>query len=71
MRPIAADAKEALQAAIPGKERVVAEGRELYMTFPDGIGTSKAAPLVDRMLGVKGTARNWNTVLKLAQLVSA
>ena len=62
---------KALQAAIKGKERVFANGRELYMTFPDGIGTSKAAPLVDRMLGAKGTARNWNTVLKLARLVAA
>jgi uncharacterized protein (DUF1697 family) len=61
----------ALQAAISGKERVHADGRHLYMTFPDGIGSSKAAPLVDRMLGAKGTARNWNTVLKLAQLASA
>ncbi len=61
---------KALQAAIAGKERVHADGRQLYMTFPDGIGNSKAAPLVDRMLGAKGTARNWNTVLKLAQLTS-
>ena len=62
---------KALREAITGDERVHADGRQLYMTFPNGIGTSKAAPLVDRMLGAKGTARNWNTVLKLAQLVSA
>lgn len=61
---------KALQSAITGKERVHADGRQLYMTFPDGIGDSKAAPLVDRILGVKGTARNWNTVLKLARLAS-
>lgn len=56
----------ALQAAIAGRELLRADGRHLYMTFPDGIGNSKAAPLVDRLLGVRGTARNWNTVLKLA-----
>jgi uncharacterized protein (DUF1697 family) len=61
---------KALQAAITGKERVHADGRQLYMTFPDGIGRSKAVPLVDRMLGAKGTARNWNTALKLAALVA-
>ena len=69
--PIDKACVKALQAAITGNERVFADGRELYMTFPDGIGTSKAAPLVDRILGAKGTARNWNTVLKLARLVAA
>ena len=59
---------KALQAAIPGRERVAADGRQLYMTFPDGIGRSKAPMLVDRTLGVRGTARNWNTVMKLAAL---
>jgi len=59
-----------LQAAITGPEIARADGRQLYMTFPDGIGSSKAAVLVDKMLGVRGTARNWNTVMKLAALVS-
>lgn len=58
-----------LQTAITGPERVRSDGRQLYMTFPDGIGTSKAALLVDKMLGARGTARNWNTVTKLAALV--
>lgn len=58
-----------LQAAITGPERVRSEGRQLYMTFPDGIGTSKAVLLVDKILGARGTARNWNTVTKLAALV--
>jgi uncharacterized protein (DUF1697 family) len=58
-----------LQSAITGPERVRSEGRHLYMTFPDGIGRSKAPLLVDRILGARGTARNWNTVLKLAALV--
>ena len=60
---------KALQAAIPGRELVHARGRELYMTYPDGVGTSKAPVLVGRMLGAGGTARNWNTVRKLAALV--
>ena len=60
---------KALQAAITGPELVQARGRELYMTFPDGVGTSKAPILVGKMLGAGGTARNWNTVRKLAALV--
>jgi uncharacterized protein (DUF1697 family) len=59
---------KALQAAITGRERLHADGRHLYMVFPDGVGRSKAAPLVDRKLAARGTARNWNTVLKLAAL---
>lgn len=58
-----------LQAAISGPELVRAEGRQLYMTFPEGIGRSKAPMLVDKILGARGTARNWNTVTKIAALV--
>ena len=44
-----------------------ANGRELYIVYPDGIGRSKLTnQLIERMLGTRGTARNWNTVLKLA-----
>jgi len=60
---------KALQAAITGPEIVHAAGRELFMTFPDGIGTSKAPVLMGKMLDGGGTARNWNTVTKLAALV--
>jgi len=60
---------EALQAAITGPELVRCSGRHLYMTFPAGIGASKAPILVDRTLGARGTARNWNTVTKLAALI--
>ena len=59
---------KALQAAITGPETLRADGRHLYMVFPDGMGNSKAAALVDKKLGARGTARNWNTVQKLAAL---
>ena len=58
-----------LQSAISGPEKVRCVGRHLYMTFPEGIGNSKAALLVDKTLRIKGTARNWNTVTKIAALV--
>ena len=61
---------KALQAAITGPELLSADGRHLYMVYPDGMGSSKAAPLVERKLAARGTARNWNTVLKLAALTS-
>jgi len=57
----------ALQQAIPGRERAVVAGRQAYLYYPDGIGDSRLTPaLLDRTLGTRGTARNWNTVLKLA-----
>ena len=68
--PIAKADVEILRGAISGRETVEARGRELYVVFPDGIGESmldrdwkrtKRAPV--------GTARNWNTVLKLAEMV--
>jgi uncharacterized protein (DUF1697 family) len=44
-------------------------GRELYLWLPDGIqGTPLASWKWDRLLARPGTARNWNTVLRLAEL---
>lgn len=59
---------KAAQAAIVGPERLHADGRHLYMVFPEGMGRSKAAVVVGKVLGPVGTARNWNTVQKLAAL---
>lgn len=59
----------ALQAAIKGPELVRPDGKHLYVAYPTGIGTSKlTGTLIERKLGVRGTARNWNTVLKIAAL---
>jgi len=39
-----------------------------YLYAPDGIGRSKLAANAERMLGVPATARNWRTVLKVADM---
>jgi uncharacterized protein (DUF1697 family) len=40
--------------------------------LPNGLGRSKLAQaLTERHLGVVGTARNWRTVIKLAELSAA
>jgi uncharacterized protein (DUF1697 family) len=55
-----------LQDSIAGPERVAAEGRHLYIHYADGIGRSKLTTArIEKALGTRGTARNWNTVLKL------
>ena len=64
------DAPETLAAAYHGPEQVrLAEGHA-YIVYPDGLGRSKLTPaLLGRHLG-QGTARNWNTVLKLDQMLN-
>jgi uncharacterized protein (DUF1697 family) len=57
----------ALRAAIVGREVVASGSRHLYAVYPDGAGTSRlTAAVIDSKLGTRCTARNWNTVLKLA-----
>ena len=69
-KPDAAGLRE-LQAWIPGRETIEAVGRELYIAYPDGIGTSKlTGAVVERRIKTRGTARNWNTVTKLAALLA-
>lgn len=60
----------ALEQAIKGREVVRVLGRHAYFVYPDGIGGSRlTTALIEKKLGARGTARNWNTVLKLGALV--
>jgi uncharacterized protein (DUF1697 family) len=65
-------ALEALRAAIKGPELAELAGRDAYLVYPDGIGRSKLTiSVVEKALGVRGTARNWNTVVKIAELLAS
>ncbi len=67
--PLAAGVEKKLADAITGPERMKAKGRTLYVDFPDGQGRSKLGPDWNKTkLSPLCTARNWNTVLKLAEL---
>lgn len=58
----------ALKKAIVGREYFAADARSLYAYFPDGFADSKfTTVLIDRTLSTTSTARNWNTVLKIAK----
>lgn len=60
---------ERIAAVRAEPERLVAIGRELYTWHPDGIGRSKLwAKLAGTGLGVRATARNWNTVCTLRDM---
>ncbi len=62
---------ESLRDGYRGPEKIHVAGREAYVIYPDGQGKSKLTnALIERKLGVAGTARNWNTVLKLAALAA-
>jgi uncharacterized protein (DUF1697 family) len=66
-----AGAVEALMARAAAGERLVLKGKVLYLHTPEAFGRSKLPPLIDRLLGVATTGRNWNTVLKLGELAEA
>ncbi|MGE0803511.1 MAG: DUF1697 domain-containing protein [Lautropia sp.] len=63
------DAKvEALRAFATDGERIAVVGKAAYLHTPGGFGRSELAARFDKGIGVPNTARNWNTVLKLAEL---
>lgn len=63
------DGKPAKNLDWPGPEEIHLDGEHLYLYYPNGAGRSKLTnALLEKRLGVSGTARNWNTVLKLAAL---
>lgn len=52
----------------PGVETVALGDRCAYLVYPDGVGRSKLTiTVLEKAFGVRGTARNWNTAIKLAE----
>jgi uncharacterized protein (DUF1697 family) len=52
----------------PG-DRFEVAGREIYLSLANGAGRTKLTlDWLERRLGVAGTQRNWNTLLKLVEL---
>ena len=68
---LSAESQAALLALKPQPEELRLNGREVYVYFPDGMGSSKFTPILSRTLKNKGTARNWNSVLKLLEMAEA
>lgn len=66
--PPPADRFSDLRAAHDGPEELVLQGRELYIHYPEGSGRSRlTGSSIEKALDRPGTARNWNTVLKIAE----
>ncbi len=66
------DAARRVAAAYQGVEEIRIAGENAYVTYPNGIGKSKLTnALLEKHLGVAGTARNWNTLTKLLAMTQA
>jgi uncharacterized protein (DUF1697 family) len=70
--PPAAGAETAIEARAAAGERVRRAGDALWFHYPEGAGASKLTPaLIDRCVGSPATARNYNTVVKLAEMLDS
>lgn len=53
-------------------DRLQADGREIYLAYPNGLGRSKLNhSLLERRLGVSATSRNWRTVTNLVGIIDS
>jgi uncharacterized protein (DUF1697 family) len=59
---------EGLDAARAEGERWALRGKVFYLHTPAGYGRSKLAAKAERALGVRATARNWRSVLRILEL---
>jgi uncharacterized protein (DUF1697 family) len=66
------EAVHAIPREGPTGEQLHIVGKHLFTYFPQGMGQSKLNfAALDRTLATPGTARNWNTVLKLLSMADA
>lgn len=63
-------AQDNLRKAYDGPEEISFIGQEMYIYYPNGIGRSKlSGNFIERKLKTVCTARNWNTILRLQQML--
>jgi uncharacterized protein (DUF1697 family) len=67
-KPAAEEVTRLRGFAVAG-EGIEVVGNVAYLHTPDGFGRSKLGEKFDKGIGVVNSARNWNTVLKLMELV--
>ena len=63
-------AQDYLRKSYGGPEEIYIIGKEMYIYYPNGMGRSQlSGSYIERKLKTMGTARNWNTVLRLQELL--
>jgi uncharacterized protein (DUF1697 family) len=71
-RPPAANAVAALAERARHDERIASCGDGIVVHYPAGQADTRLTPtLIDRLVGSPTTARNWKTVLALAEMAAA
>lgn len=71
-RPPNPEAVAGFDATTYSPDQLAVVGRELYLWYPNGSARSKlTGALLERKLDVTTTARNWSTMLKLAELAQS
>jgi uncharacterized protein (DUF1697 family) len=65
------DAATRIAKAHAGVEEIRITGDVVFVTYPNGVGRSKLTNVfLEKQLDVTGTARNWNTVVKLIEIAA-
>ena len=59
----------ALETIKSDRERFALEDKVFYLHAPEGIGRSKLAANIEKLLGVTATTRNWRTVRKVMAML--
>jgi len=66
--------REAVAALAPDRspgDRAIVDGNHVYLHLPNGAGRTKLTlDYLERVLCVRGTQRNWNTLVKLIELTA-
>ena len=63
------ETKELLLTYVKSPERLIIQGREVYLYCPNGYGKSKLTnTFIEKKLGISATTRNWKSVKKLYEL---
>lgn len=63
-------AQENLLKTYVGPEEIFFNGKEVYIYYTNGIGRSKLShSFIEKKLKIVGTARNWNTVLQVQEML--
>jgi uncharacterized protein (DUF1697 family) len=69
---LSAQANTQLKALTLKSEELIPSGQEIYIYFPNGAGKSKLPwPKLEKICGMPGTGRNWNSVTKLLALAES
>lgn len=57
-----------IHAISAGPEELYIDGRELFIYFPNGIAKSKLPMILEKVLKIPSTSRNWNSITRMLEM---